>query len=117
MRDGLRYVRTMPELWVPLVMMAIVGTFAFNFQTVMPLFVKRTLRGDDTTFTLIYSVISIGSLVGALLSARRTSIIGPQRGRRCLRLRRSMVLLALTPNVPVAYPIGIARRVSPASRS
>ena len=34
----------MPELFVPLVMMAIVGTFAFNFQTVMPLLIKRTHR-------------------------------------------------------------------------
>ena len=26
MREGLRYARSVPELWVPLVMMAIVGT-------------------------------------------------------------------------------------------
>src|SRR5512141_1134859 len=64
-REGLRYVRTMPELFVPLVMMGIIGTFAFNFQTVMPLLVKRTLHGNDRTFTLVYSVISIGSLAGA----------------------------------------------------
>ena len=35
-RDGLRYVRTIPELWVPLVMMAVIGTLSYNFQTVMP---------------------------------------------------------------------------------
>jgi len=65
-RAGLRYVRTVPDLWVPLAMMAIVGTLAFNFSVVMPLFVERTFSGDDGTFTLLFSVISVGSLVGAL---------------------------------------------------
>ena len=37
----------------------------------MPLFVKKSLHGTDTTFTLIYSVVSIGSFAGALAVARR----------------------------------------------
>ena len=111
-REGLRYVRTMPELYVPLVMMAIVGTFAFNFQTVMPLLVKRTLHGTDRTFTLIYSVISIGSLVGALLSARRSSVSVRHIILSTYAFGASMLLLAVTPNVPFTYPIGIAVGIS-----
>ena len=112
MREGLRYVRTMPELFVPMVMMAIVGTFAFNFQTVMPLFVKRTLHGTDTTFTLIYSVISLGSLAGALLSARRSSVTVRNIIRSAYGFGASMLLLAVTPNIPFAYPIGILVGIS-----
>ena len=55
-------------------MMAIVGTLAFNFQTVLPLFVTRDLGGSDITFTLLLSVVSVGSLVGALATARRRTI-------------------------------------------
>jgi len=106
-REGFRYVRRMPELFVPLVMMAIVGTFAFNFQTVMPLLVKRTLHGDDTTFTLIYSVISVGSLIGALLSARRSTIEIRDIVRSALAFGVSMMLLALAPNVLAACLIGL----------
>ncbi len=43
-REGLRYVRTVPDLWIPLVMMAIIGTLAFNFQVVLPLFVDPHVR-------------------------------------------------------------------------
>ena len=111
-REGLRYVRTMPELFVPMVMMAIVGTFAFNFQTVMPLFVKRTLHGTDTTFTLIYSVISLGSLAGALLSARRSTVTVRNIIRSAYGFGASMLLLALTPSIPFAYPIGILVGIS-----
>jgi MFS family permease len=111
-REGVRYVRTMPELFVPLVMMAIVGTFAFNFQTVMPLLIKRTLHGNDRTFTLIYSVISVGSLFGALLSARRTSVTVRHIIMSSFGFGVSMLLLALTPNVPFTYAIGILVGVS-----
>jgi MFS family permease len=111
-REGLRYVRTMPELFVPMVMMAIVGTFAFNFQTVMPLFVKRTLHGTDTTFTLIYSVISLGSLAGALVSARRSSVTVRNIIMSAYGFGASMLLLAVTPSIPFAYPIGILVGIS-----
>ncbi|MEA3184309.1 MAG: hypothetical protein QOJ74_786 [Ilumatobacteraceae bacterium] len=106
-REGLRYVRTMPELWVPLVMMAMVGTFAFNFQTVMPLLIKRTLHGNDRIFTLVYSVIAVGSLFGALMAARRTSVTVRQIILSSYAFGGAMLLLAITPNVPFTYPIGI----------
>jgi MFS family permease len=73
-RAGLRYARSKTDLWVPLVMMAIIGTLTFNFNVIMPLFVKTTLGGSDTTFTILYSIVSIGSLCGALLTARRKTI-------------------------------------------
>ena len=111
-REGLRYVRTMPELFVPLMMMAIVGTFAFNFQTVMPLLVKRTLHGNDRTFTLIYSVISVGSLVGALLSARRSSVNVRHIILSTYAFGVAMLLLAITPTVAFAYPIGVLVGIS-----
>lgn len=104
---GFRYVRTVPELFVPLVMMALIGTFAFNFQTVMPLLVTRTLAGDDTTFTLVYSVISVGSLAGALFAARRTSVSVHVVTMSAFGFGVSMLLLAITPNIPATYPIGI----------
>lgn len=105
-REGLRYARTMPELFVPLTMMAIVGTFAFNFQTVMPLLITRTLGGNDSTFTIVYSVISVGSLVAALLSARRTTVTVRSIVNASVGFGVSMLLLAATPNVAATFPIG-----------
>ena len=106
-RAGLRYARTQPELWVPLVMMAIVGTFAYNFQTVMPLLITRTLHGNDTTYTLVYSVLSVGSLFGALISARRTTISVNNIVAASLGFGVAMMALALAPNVAFAYAFGV----------
>jgi MFS family permease len=106
-REGLRYVRSVPELWVPLVMMAVIGTLAFNFQTVLPLFATRDLRGNDVTFTLLMSVMSIGSLVGALASARRKLISVHMVSATAVGFGISMSLLALAPNQPAAFAIGL----------
>ncbi len=104
-RAGIRYARSVPDLWVPLVMMTIIGALAFNFNVVMPLFVKRTLHGSDTTFTLLYSVVSVGSLIGALRTARKTSTSVRQVVLGAASFGIAMLLLAAAPTLGVALPI------------
>jgi len=48
-RAGLRYTRSIPELWVPLMMTALVGTLAFNFSVVVPLFAAATRRSRSSS--------------------------------------------------------------------
>jgi MFS family permease len=106
-REGLRYAKGNPELWVPLVMMALIGTLAFNFQTVLPLFAKRDLGGSDITFTLLMSVVSVGSLIGALATARRRTMTVSLVSRAALGFGVSMLLLAVAPNQPLAFAFGL----------
>jgi len=106
-REGIRYARSIPDLWVPLVMMAIVGTLAFNFNVVMPLFVTRTLHGTDTTFTLVYSVVSIGSLVAALTTARRTSVTVRNVVNGAALFGVALLVFAASPNLAAAFPFAM----------
>jgi MFS family permease len=105
-REGLRYARSVPELWVPLVMMALIGTLAFNFQTVLPLFVTRDLHGSDVTFTWLLSVVSVGSLIGALASARRTAIDVRIVSRNAFVFGVGLAVLTFAPNQPSAFVVG-----------
>ena len=111
-REGLRYVRRTPELFVPLVMMGVVGTLAFNFGTVMPLFVTRDLAGSTTTFSIIFSVLSAGSLVGALAVARRTEVGIRNVVRAAVAFGVAMGVFAVAPGIgtalPVAFAVGLA---------
>jgi MFS family permease len=107
-REGLRYAWATTELRVPLVMMTVIGTLAFNFQTVLPLFAERDLHGGELTFSLLMSVVSMGSLAGALVAARRRDV-----GVRTVSLAAagfggSMLLLALAPGSAAAFTIGVA---------
>ena len=98
-REGLRYVRSEVDLFVPLVMTAIIGTFAMNFPVVFPLFVKENLGGTDTTFTILYSVVAIGSLAAALVSARRTGISHRDVVRGAVLFGVSMLVMAVSPSI------------------
>jgi MFS family permease len=88
-------------------MMAIVGTLAFNFQTVVPLFATRDLGGTDVTFTLLMSVVSVGSLAGALWAARRTVITIPMVSWSALGFGLSMALFAIAPGQPIAFAVAL----------
>ncbi len=106
-REGLRYARSVPELWVPLTMMAVVGTLSYNFQTVFPIFTTRDLHGNGTTFTLLFSVVSVGALIGALRTARRKSIDVRAVALASLGYGAAMVLMALAPNQLFAFVFGV----------
>ena len=107
-REGLRYVFAEPQLLVPLVMMAVVGTLAFNFSVTIPLLVTRTLGGDDGTFTLLFSVLSLGSLIGALTTARRSTVTSRNLIASSAGFGVAMLGLAAVPSLWAAFPVGIA---------
>src|SRR6185437_11482084 len=48
-REGFRYVRHTPALFVPLVMMFLIGTFAYEFQVLLPLVASHTFHGNAGT--------------------------------------------------------------------
>jgi MFS family permease len=74
LREALRYVIATPRLRLPLVMMAVIGTFSFNFATVLPLLAKFTFHGTATTLSLLTSALAVGSIVGALTTGARHRI-------------------------------------------
>jgi MFS family permease len=106
-REGLRYVRSVPELFVPLVMMGVIGTLSYNFQTVFPLFVTRDLDGSDATFTVLFSVVSIGSLAGALVAARHTHVGVRRVSLSALAYGSAMAAMAVAPGMAVAVVLGL----------
>ena len=70
-REGLAYVRGRPDLQVVMVLVFVLGTFGLNFQLTTALMATRAFGKGPTEFGLLGSVMAIGSLSAALLSARR----------------------------------------------
>jgi MFS family permease len=60
-----------PELRIPLLMMVVAGTLAFNFQVLLPLFARFTWHGTATTYAMLTTAMGIGSVTGALASGAR----------------------------------------------
>ncbi len=105
--SGFRYARASHELWVPLVMMAIIGTMAFNFSVVMPVLVNKTFGRSVSMYTLLLSVMSVGSLTGALMTARRTTISVHNLVVGALGFGVAMLGLAATPFFALTFPVAV----------
>jgi MFS family permease len=70
-RQGLRYVRNTPELLIPLLMIAVVGTLAWEFQVSLPLMASKVFHGGAASYGVMASVMGGGAVVGGLISAAR----------------------------------------------
>jgi MFS family permease len=71
--EGLRYVRSRPDLMVPIVLVFVVGTFGLNFQITLALVAKQTFGLGAGSYGALSSMLALGSLLGALASARRSA--------------------------------------------
>ena len=65
-RQGLRYVRSTPELLIPLVMIAVIGTLAWEFQVSLPLMASNVFHGGAASYGVMASVMGGGAVVGGL---------------------------------------------------
>jgi MFS family permease len=69
-RAGWKYVGSRPDIMVVLVMVFLVGTFGFNFPIFTSTMAVAFHQGADG-FGILSSIMAIGSVLGALLAARR----------------------------------------------
>jgi MFS family permease len=70
-REGFRYVARTPDLLVPLVMMALVGCLAYEFQVTLPVAALRVFHGGSETFGIMTAAMGVGAVVGGLVTATR----------------------------------------------
>jgi MFS family permease len=107
-RAGLRYIRHVPELWITFSMLLLIGTISYNFTVVFPLFIEQGLHGGDAAYTFVYSMFSVGGLVGALAVARRVTVTVRTIVVAATGLGLSMLGLAAVPDVALAAVVAVA---------
>ena len=69
--DGFRYLGRRPDLVVILCMLGLIGTFGFNFAIFISTMAVRVFHASVGGFGVLTSCMAVGSVLGALLSARR----------------------------------------------
>jgi MFS family permease len=69
LREGVRYVRSRAELWLPLALMVVVGALAYNFSIILPLLSRFTFHHGAAGYGILYSVMSAGAVVSGLTVA------------------------------------------------
>ncbi len=72
-REGIAYVRARPDLYVVMAMVFFIATFGLNFQIFNALMATKVFGKGPASYGLLGTFIAIGSLSGALISARLES--------------------------------------------
>jgi MFS family permease len=101
-RDGIRFVRTHQRLFPLFVVFAVVSTFAFNYGVSLPKLADLKW-GNAEYYGWILAVTSIGSLIGALATARLHLTRYMWVASAALMLGVANVGMAIAPNVWVAF--------------
>jgi MFS family permease len=69
--EGFRYVWKRPDLKVILLMIFLIGTFGLNFPIFISTMSVTVFHAGASQYGLLTSIMAIGSVIGALLAARR----------------------------------------------
>jgi MFS family permease len=103
-REGIRYVWRTPSLRLPILIMAAVFLFTYNFTVLLPLLAVRTFRGDAGTYGHLLALFGVGSLGGALFMAARSARSNVRRlALWGLALGGVTVAVAVAPSLPVEW--------------
>ena len=103
LREGFRYAWNTPALRVTLLMLAIIGTFTYEFSTTLPLFAEFTFDRGATGLAIMTSLMGAGAVLGGLVVAAS----GRPTINRLIAVEAafgvSVALLALMPTALLAY--------------
>ncbi|KRD05941.1 hypothetical protein ASE48_17520 [Mycobacterium sp. Root265] len=102
LREGLAVARSNRDIAGPLVMMAFVGTLAYEFETSLPVFAEQTLSAGVDGYAWLTTAFGVGSVLTGLLIAR-WPITGLEPMIRVTVLYgAAMLLLTVSFELPVA---------------
>jgi MFS family permease len=69
LKEGISYARNDEQIWLVLILVAVMSTFTLNFNVLLPVLAKQTLHSGPELFGLLSGVFGVGALIGALVSA------------------------------------------------
>ena len=104
LRAGLRIAATRPEVLAPLVMMALIGTFTYEFDVTLPLLAREEFAGGAGVTSQLFAAFGVGAVVGALYAAWRPGTGVRHLVRAALAFGTSTALAACAPALWLELP-------------
>jgi MFS family permease len=71
LREGISYAAHTTEIAVPLIMMGLIGTLAYEFTVSLPVFATRTFHGGSEAYGFMTAFMGVGAVAGGLITAAR----------------------------------------------
>jgi MFS family permease len=102
LRAGLRYAAGVPDIIRPLLMLALVGTFTFEFEVSLPLLAQVTFHGSETTYSWLLGALGAGAVVGGLFAARSSPTGVRRLATAGFYYAVAVAFVAVSPTLPIA---------------
>ena len=100
-RAGLRYVAATPDLLLPLLVILVAGTLAWEFEVSLPLLARNTFRGGPGTYSLMTVMMGAGAVLGGLVAASRARLGLGRLGYTAVAWGTAISAAALMPDLPL----------------
>ncbi len=101
LREGLRYIRRTPALAAPLLMMALVGCLAYEFQVSLPFMASEGLHVGAEGYGFMTAAMGVGAVAGGLVVAARGRTGLPTLIVSATGFGVVLALAALAPTLPL----------------
>jgi predicted MFS family arabinose efflux permease len=102
LREGLRYVVSTPILSAILLMMALIGTFTYEFTVSLPVFSETSFGGGAAAYAAMTAAMGLGSVVGGLVAASQAMRSPVQITLIAAWFGVAVLLTALAPTLTLA---------------
>ena len=107
LRAGLRYAWRTPEIRDPLILVAVVGTLAYNFQVLFALFAKYTFGAGAGGYSALTACMGAGAVAGGLIVASRNRPNIHRLTGIGMAFGVLICALALSPTLAVALAVAV----------
>jgi MFS family permease len=101
LREGFRYVAATPKLLYPLIMMALVGMLAYEFQVTLPIVAGRVFHGNSEVYGVLMASMGVGAVIGGLWTASKGKTGTRAITRAALFFGVFITLAALSPKIGI----------------
>jgi MFS family permease len=97
--EGFRYVASTPTLAYTLMIMAVIGTFTYEFHISLPLLAQNTFGGDAGSYAFLTASMGFGATAGGLVFASRKGVRFSKLVSACFLFGLAVLAAAFMPSL------------------
>jgi MFS family permease len=98
-QEGFKYVLSTPNLRYTLLIMAMIGTFTYEFHVSLPLIAQSTFKGNSSSYAFLTAAMGFGAAAGGIVSASRKGIRYSRVVSACFLFGLAVLAAAFMPSL------------------
>jgi MFS family permease len=98
-QEGFKYALSTPNIGLTLLIMAIIGTFTYEFHVSLPLLAQQTFEGDASSYAFLTASMGLGATAGGIFFASRKGIHFSKVLRACFLFGLAVLAAAFMPSL------------------